>query len=106
MILDGAFKYGQIAQAAKCSRGAVQAISANLKRFGTTTASHNGTGRPKSLTPKMLQALREHLTAKPDLYLDEMAWFVLPNLYGFNGLAHMGHCQKSRSKIREADSCS
>lgn len=33
-------------------------------------------GRPRSITPLMLEALCEHLLEKPDLYLDEMALFL------------------------------
>lgn len=61
LIADGSFKYVQVANAATCSRDAVKAISANLRRFGSTAAPNNGTGRPKWLTPNMLDVLREHL---------------------------------------------
>lgn len=76
MIADGSFTYMQIARTLGCSRDAVKAISANLRRFGSTTAPHNGTGRPKCVTPQMLEALCEHLVTKPDLYRDEMVAFL------------------------------
>jgi hypothetical protein len=45
-----------------------RAIRANLRCFGSATAS-------QSITPPKLDALREHLFEKPDQYLDEMAVF-------------------------------
>jgi len=66
MILDGVFKHMQIAQAAKCSRGAVQAINANLWHLNRTSQWHR---QSKSLIPEILQVLREHPIAKPDLSL-------------------------------------
>src|SRR2546429_8662725 len=36
----------------------------------------NGVGRPRSVTPPMLDALCEHLLEKPNLYQDEMAIFL------------------------------
>lgn len=76
MILDGSCTYPQIAAAAECSRDAVKAISANLRRFGSTTAPRNGGGRRRSVTPTMLQVLSEHLLEKPDQYLDKMVVFL------------------------------
>jgi transposase len=66
MIFEKAFTYPPIAAAAGCSTGAVKAISANLRRFGSTTAPPNRGGRPKSMTPQMLDTLLEHLLEKPD----------------------------------------
>ena len=76
MITHGGFSYPKIARAAGCSTGAVKAISANLRCFGSTTAPPNGGGRPRSIAPPMIDALREHLLEKPDQYLDEMALFL------------------------------
>lgn len=36
----------------------------------------NGVGRPRSITPPILDTLREYLLGKPELYLDEMAVFL------------------------------
>ena len=47
-----------------------------MRCFGTTKAPYNGVGRPRSVTPLMLQALQEHLIERPGLYLDEMALFL------------------------------
>jgi hypothetical protein len=48
----------------------------NLRHFGSSKAPSNGGGRPRSITPPMLNALCEHLLEKPDLYLDEMVVFL------------------------------
>jgi hypothetical protein len=44
--------------------------------FGTTKAPLNGGGRPRSITPLMLEVLCEHLLEKHKLYLEEMAVFL------------------------------
>ena len=41
MTVDRAFTYPQIADVVDCSRGAVKAISANLRRLGSSTALPN-----------------------------------------------------------------
>ena len=64
MILEHAFTYDQIAEAAGCSYDAVKHISLN------------GGGRPRALSPPMLDALCEHLLRKPDLYRDEMVVYI------------------------------
>ncbi len=43
--------------------------SASPERF-------NAGGRSRSITPPILEALRERLLEKPDLYLDEMVVFL------------------------------
>lgn len=65
-----------MADAAGCSPHSVNAIRSNLRCFGTTRAPFNGGGRPRSITPPMLDTLHEYLLEKPDLYLDEMAVFL------------------------------
>ena len=76
MIIDKAFTYPPIVDVAGCSTGAIKAISANLRRFGSTTAPPSCGGRPRSMTPPMLDALRDHLLEKPSQYLDEMVIFL------------------------------
>jgi hypothetical protein len=63
MIVDKAFTYPQIVEVVGCSPGAVKAISANLRPFGSTTALPNRGGYPQSMTPLML--VREHFLKKP-----------------------------------------
>lgn len=44
--------------------------------FGSVKAPPSKGGRPRSITPVMLEALYDHLLEKPILYLDEMAIFL------------------------------
>jgi transposase len=76
MILSKSLKQVDMASAAGCSARTIYSIESNLKLFGDTKAPPNGVGRPRSITPQMRGALREHLTEKPELYLDEMAVFL------------------------------
>jgi hypothetical protein len=76
MIMSKSLSTNQMADVAGCSPRSIKAIRSNLRCFGTTKAPFNGGGRPRSITPPMLHALREHLLEKPDLYLDEMVVFL------------------------------
>ncbi|TVY71305.1 hypothetical protein LSUE1_G004474 [Lachnellula suecica] len=73
MILSRSLRIAQMANTAGCSTRSVKAIRSNLRYFGTAKAPANGVGRPRSITPPMLEALREYLLGKPDRYLDELA---------------------------------
>lgn len=44
--------------------------------FGDVRAPLTPGGRPRSITPLILEALCDYLLEKPDLYLDEMAEFL------------------------------
>ena len=76
MILDGTLTAAQMATAAGCSTRSVKAIWCNVRHFNATKAPANGGGRRRSITPPMLDALREHLLEKPGLYQEEMAVFL------------------------------
>jgi hypothetical protein len=76
MILDNKLKTYEMANIAECSERSIKAIHSNVHYFGTTKAPFNGRGRPRSITPLMLEALCEHLLEKPKLYLEEMALFL------------------------------
>src|SRR5580658_5709109 len=76
MIVSKSLKTDQMADIAGCSPRSVKAIRSNLRCFGTTRAPFNGGGHPRSITPSILDAFREYLLEKPDLYLDEMAIFL------------------------------
>jgi hypothetical protein len=65
-----------MAEVASCSTRSIKAIHSNLHYFGTTKAPSNGGGRPRSITPPMLDALCDHLLEKPGQYLDEMVVFL------------------------------
>jgi transposase len=76
MIVSGTLTAPQMADAAGCSERSIKRHRSNLRCFGTTKAPHNGVGRRRSITPSMLQALKQHLLEKPGLYLDEMVVFL------------------------------
>jgi transposase len=76
MILSNALKNADMASVAGCSCRSVTRIRSNLRYFGTTKAPVNRIGRPRHITPPMLEALCKHLFKKPDMFLDEMANFL------------------------------
>jgi hypothetical protein len=73
IILDKMLKTREMANVAECSERSIKAIRSNLYYFGTTKAPPNGGGRPRSITPPMLEVLCEQLLEKPKLYQEEMA---------------------------------
>lgn len=75
-IIRKPLKTDWIADVAACGLHSVNAIRSNLRCFGTTRTPFNGRGRPRSITPPILDTLREYLLGKPDLYLDEMMVFL------------------------------
>ena len=76
MILDKKLKTSEMANVAECSERSIKAICSNLHYFSTTKAPPNGGGRPRSITPPMLEVLCEHLLEKPELYLEEISVFL------------------------------
>lgn len=76
MVLDKKMKVREMANVAECSERSIMAIRSNIRHFGSTKAPPNGGGRPRSITPQMLEVLCEHLLEKPWLYLEEMAVFL------------------------------
>jgi hypothetical protein len=68
--------YFRNGKAAKCSKRSIVNISNNLRRFGNVRAPLTRVGRRRSVTPRMLEALYDHLLEKPGLYVDEMAVFL------------------------------
>lgn len=76
MIQSNSLTTSEMAHAADCSKQSIVRIRSNLKVFGNVRAPRNGVGRPRSITPSMLEALCEYLMEKPTLYQDEMALFL------------------------------
>lgn len=76
MILSKSLTSVAIAAAAGCSDRTVRTIRANMRCFGSTKAPFNGAGRPRRVTPTMLDALRERLLEKPGMYQSEMVEFL------------------------------
>jgi hypothetical protein len=66
MIDSESFSFASIIKVAGCSLRGVKRIHSNMKAFGSVCAPWNGGGRPRSITPPMLEALREYLLEKPD----------------------------------------
>ncbi|KAJ5471818.1 hypothetical protein N7539_008761 [Penicillium diatomitis] len=65
-----------MAEEAECSQATIINIRANLRQFGSVHAPPTRIGRRRTVTPLMIEALCEHLSEKPGLYLDEMAVFL------------------------------
>jgi hypothetical protein len=76
MIENKSLTSSQMAHAAGYSKRSILHISSNLAVFGKVRAPRNGAGRPRSITPSMLEALCEHLMEKLTLYQDEIALFL------------------------------
>jgi transposase len=76
MIDSRSLTTSEMAEAAGCSKRSIITISNNLRMFGDVRAPLIPGGRPRMITPFMLEALCEHLIEKPDLYLDEIADFL------------------------------
>ena len=53
----------EIADVVGCTERSVFAIQSNLRDFGSTKAPSNGVGRPRSITPPMLDAPRYYIKA-------------------------------------------
>ena len=77
MLDDRRLKAWQIAKLVPCSIRTIKALRANLRRFDSTTAPHNRGGGQRLITPSMLEAVFELLDEQSELYLDEIAEFLL-----------------------------
>lgn len=66
-----------IAKIAASTTRTVRRNRSNLFRFGTTRAPSNGAGRPKTITPNMLTALRDQLVLNPCMRQRDMVAFLL-----------------------------
>ncbi|CAG8418802.1 unnamed protein product [Penicillium salamii] len=76
MIHSGERSITKMALAAGCNKSTIWRISSNIRMFGTVKAPPIKGGRPRSITPLILEALCDHLIEKPALYLDEMVIFL------------------------------
>jgi hypothetical protein len=76
MIVSKSLKTAQMAEVAGCNPRSIKTIRSNPRCFGTTKAPSNGGGRPRSITPPLLETLRQHLLEKLVQYLDEMVVFL------------------------------
>lgn len=76
MIRCGELSASQMAKAAGYSKRTILRITSNIRLFDSVKAPHNKGGRPRSITPTILEALCDHLLEKPNLYLDEMVIYL------------------------------
>ena len=76
IIMAGALSAGQIVEAAGCITRYIKAIGPNMRYFGTAKATPNGVGRRRSVTPSILEALRQRLLERPGLYIYEMVEYI------------------------------
>ena len=76
MIEAERFSNVEIATAAHTTDRSIRRIRRNIRIFGDASAPANNPGRPATLRQEMVEALLCHLSEKPELYLEEMAWFI------------------------------
>jgi hypothetical protein len=76
MIQSKSLTTSQMADAAECSERTIKNIRKNLRLFGNVHAPPNRVGRRRTITPPMLEALRDHRLEKPGLFLDEVVIFI------------------------------
>lgn len=73
MISSGELSITEMAQAANCNKSTISRILSNIRMFDSVKTPLIRGGRPRSITPVMLEALCDHLIVKHALYLDEFA---------------------------------
>ena len=76
MLEAGHFSDFAIAKAAHTTDRSIRSIRRNIRIFGQAAAPVNKPGHPADLTKEIIEALLHHLYEKPELYLEEMAWFI------------------------------
>ncbi|CEO58410.1 Putative TPR domain protein [Penicillium brasilianum] len=76
MIQSQSLTTSEIAEQAECSERTIKNIRRNLRLFGNVHAPTSRVGRRRTITPRILEALCDHLIEKPTLYLDEIAVFL------------------------------
>lgn len=76
MIVSSDLNAPQMAEAAGCHKRTIKRHRSHVRLFGSVTAPPNKGGRPRSITPLMIQVLCDHLLEKPQLYLNEMIVFL------------------------------
>ena len=76
LILSGIHDNADIAVATHCTTHTIQRHRRILRVFGNISGLPNVGGRDPVLSKPIVAALIRHLFEKPDLYLDEMAWFI------------------------------
>lgn len=75
MVESQSLATSQMAEEAECSKVTIINLRRNLRHFGSFHAPPTSGGRKRSVTPLIVDALCDHLSEEPALYLDEMAVF-------------------------------
>lgn len=73
---SGELSLTEIAQAAGYKKSTLSRISSNIRMYGSVKAPPIKGGRPRKITPVMLEALCDYMIEKPALYLEEMVIFL------------------------------
>ena len=76
ILIDAGATNRQCRIQSKCSRRAVQRIRQKLERYGGTRLGRVHFGLRRTLNSQMIVALLCRLNEAPNLYLDEMAWYI------------------------------
>lgn len=76
MIESQSLSISKMAEEAECSQATIINIRVNLQQFRSVHAPLTRIGRKRTVISLMIEALYEHLSEKPGLYLDEMAVFL------------------------------
>ena len=77
MIIGDELPDEKKAAIAQCSECTIRRHRVNVECFNSTRAPHKRSGRPSTITPEMLTALREDLLSKPTQDYDDMILFLL-----------------------------
>src|SRR4051812_497036 len=75
MIESRSLTITQKSKEAECSKVTIINTRRILRLSGRCHAPPTRIGRRRTITPLIIEALRNHLSEKPSLYLDEMAVF-------------------------------
>lgn len=77
LLLSGIYSNKDIARVVRCSTRAIREHCRKLRVFGSISGvSTIAAGRDPILSKTIIAALICYLCEKPDVYLDEMAWFI------------------------------
>ena len=76
ILIDAGATNRQCSIQARCSCKAVQRIRRKLERYRRTRLGRVHFGPRRMLSPQMIVALLCRLDEAPNLYLDEMAWYI------------------------------
>lgn len=76
MLENESFTASKMAEQAECSKQTIINIRNNLRQFRSIYAPQTRVGQKRTVTPLMIDALCDHLSEKPGLYLEEIVIFL------------------------------